>query len=216
MVCACDRKSEPCSLCIDRAKNYFNKQFIQIACCHNDKMILSLASEDAEDKVLLKVYQDLGKIHLPIKEYKNNGTLIGEEIYDRMVDIQDTWVWCRKGEAWGSAMVRLIAATRGPRKNLPIFDIDKVDLELIKNELVYFGFDERDDLDYCGRFFVYDILIKLSKKYSVQEKYSKMYQKLYNLEKSGNYPSKMDEPETVIQKAVFNAIVKDLVKYFRE
>ena len=43
-----------------------------------------------------------------------------------------------------------------------------------------------------------------------------MYEKLYNLEKSGKYPSKMDKPETVIQKAVFNTIVKDLVKYFRE
>ena len=215
MVCSCSTKKRACGDCIKHAQDYFNNRYPEIDCCQNTKMILSLASQDAEDKNLWQVYQDLSTYKLPIKDYEDDGTIIGNEIYKKMVDIQDTWYWSKKGEGWQSDMVKFISIVRSTKKIIPIFDISEEEMEVIKDEMVYFGGELVKDLDYFTRYFIYDILVNISGEYIKQKKYKEIYKKLENLKKIGKYPAKMDEPMRYMQKSVFYAVIKDLVNYFK-
>jgi len=159
MACKCSDDRTPCQKCIGKARDYFNLQFPEIECCHHKHMKITLDTQNAENKELWQIYQDLNKIKLPIKEYINDNSIIGQEIYDRMCDIQDTWFYSRKGESWNSDMVKLILNVRSPQKKLNLFEIDEADFTIIKNEMHFFGSDICNNLNYFTYYFIYDILV---------------------------------------------------------
>lgn len=210
---SCNRKN-PCSKCIEKAKTYFNLRFVEIDCCHYSPMKLTLASQDANDKILWQVYQDLSKKEVLEDVFVSDGSIIGDEISEKIQDINDAIYFANQKEAWSNNMVKLIASTRRKKLELPEFNISKANLDIIKDNLEYFGFNSWDDLDYCAKYFLYDILLRISPKYTMLEKYKDSFEKIFTLQKNGKYPENIDKPDKLILKFIFNEIVKDLVRYF--
>ena len=217
------KNARKCHHCLEVAKSFFETQFTSIHCCHSCDMILTTATQDKIDRNLWQTYHDLSSIRLPIKDYKDDKSIVYEELTKRLHEVQDIWYSSRKKEAWGSRMIEFLARLKDiehyktmlDRVVPPFFKPTEEQLMIIRNELPYFGI-MNDDMDFFySKVFLFEMILEISPIYATLDEFSSKYAKLLHLEKSGRYPKSMDKPKFFIERIVFDAIIKDIILFFQ-